>query len=138
MKRKITVEIDIDTDRDGETRLHGKTPNDFTIDIRSDIADAFGNKPGIVPCTLAHELGHLIGHVFNLPAAANEPRSLFHETTHTLTESFGQRILASENEAWDIAELLLLESQLRRIAIRGYEEGFGVNNTTENYFKNNS
>jgi hypothetical protein len=136
MKRKITVEIDIDTERSGDTVLTGNNPNNFTIAIRNDIIGMFGDKQHVVPCTLVHELGHLIGHVFNLPAATNEPRSLFQMTSQVVNESFGRRVLASENEAWDIGELLLLESKMRKIAIRSYEKEFELIKSTEKYFKN--
>lgn len=123
MKRNITVVIDIDTEHDGDSRLMVKSEDNYCILIRRDV-EMFGDKPYVLPCTLSHELGHLVGHVFNLPATAAEPRSLFQDIDIAFTKSEQERILASENEAWDVGELMLSASRMREYALGTYISWF--------------
>jgi hypothetical protein len=126
MRRRFTIEVDIDTDTHGWTKMFTSDgrPDTFQISLRRDVKD-FGTEDSVIPIVLTHELGHIIGNVFGLPAASAEPRSLSEYHPIFRDPIVEDRVLASENEAWDIAELMLLASRMRHYAIGTYLKAFG-------------
>jgi hypothetical protein len=125
MKTKLTVEIDIDTERDGATCLAGThIPGLYQIEVRKDIMDAFGASPLSPGVALAHELGHLIAHVFQMPGSVREPRPLYPNQWGQFVPDYSLRVLASEKEAWDVAELIFQTKHAKIEALKTYEKGF--------------
>jgi len=127
MKKTITVQIDIDTEVPGVSALSKLSDDIFKIAIRKDVIDAYGDGLSVVPIALTHELGHLVGVTFNLPAASRDPRSLdkYYSWLSILTDRSKQEaILASEREAWDVAELITHAGVQRHHALDSYMNVF--------------
>src|ERR1700704_2341536 len=79
MKKKITIEIDIDTDLPGTTAAY--LPNfggtKCRVDIRQDIGKiGLGFDSQVIAAYTAHELGHVLGYLCELPCNSSDPRTL--------------------------------------------------------------
>jgi hypothetical protein len=72
-----------------------------------------------------HELGHVVGAIFNLPGSVQDCRNPnpFHSPFLEERATPGQSIWNSEVEAWDLAETMLLAGfkEARRNALNTYE-----------------
>lgn len=130
MKKKITIEIDIDTTTDealvfpGGTCARQKSANLFEVYIRPDIfRHTTAGQTELV--AVAHEIGHVLSMVFETSAARLDPRSdFFPPSDLRVLESYGERVLASETEAWNHAELILNLNRARHECLAGYRETY--------------
>lgn len=83
--------------------------------------------------TLAHELGHVVGQIFNTPGYAQDPRNgvdkerikmnALHFTGIPPEKKDMERIVRAESEAWDFAEKMRRVGKLSRSEALGtYEQ----------------
>lgn len=122
MKKKFTIEIDIDTDQPGDSKAIAAASDvsKWTVLIRRDVLFNQG-QDAIVPA-LAHELGHVIGYNCDLPGNMADPRFGRAGHSQNISPEYSARVLNSENEAWDIAERMLLIKKVREWAVKTYEK----------------
>jgi hypothetical protein len=120
MKQRALVIITIDPDakpRSSSTDRHsGTAVNPFTgeretaslfeINIYPNDADGPNVKltPESMKTSLAHELGHVVGSLANTKANADDPRTK--PVGNRWTEHPAEAVIASEQEAWDIARMI--------------------------------
>ena len=102
MKRQYTIHIDIDTDMTGDAFFRQETENSGEVFIRADDEPIPHDKNWALFC-LAHELGHAVAEILDLPGMRDDPRNRYRPFRE---KSFGEGILNSEREAWDIANLI--------------------------------
>jgi hypothetical protein len=123
MRRFITVEIDIDEELVGESYFQGDRFNldRFFIVVRRD-DEPIANDPHHNAIGLMHELGHLVATVFNLPGMKYDPRNP--NRTHLGQESFGQLILKSEQEAWDLTDFMFHRDRQREYYLNTYRRDY--------------
>lgn len=130
MKKRFYVAVDIDTDKPGMTGLFiPRTPSpslfekaqaveeppvNYRINVRED------PEGGPVYPMLAHEFGHLIGVVCDLPGWLGDPRKAYLQGS-SLQQWYHERVMASEVEAWDMARLMLTLENARRSCLKTYE-----------------
>lgn len=123
MKKKITIEIDIDTDCPGVTAAHIPNFNGTMcrVDIRQDIGNiGMGADSQVIAAYTAHELGHILGYICELPGNLSDPRMLSGRMNATELPH-QQLVMNSEKEAWDLAEEMFKIRQVRQLALRTYE-----------------
>lgn len=115
MKKKITIELDIDTEAEGYSRSEMRG-NLCRIIVQKD-RDGF--HPLSVVC---HEFGHILGHIFSLPKHVSDPRVNFLLSNNKETFDYHQRILDNEEQAWDLAEILFMLRNDREKALATYRK----------------
>jgi hypothetical protein len=126
MKRKLTIEIDIDTDRDQRPnsrafatwRLQPITHEPISDTYKVKVGAGCGIEPNALISTIAHELGHILGTELRTPGQINDPR---------ITRNFeneGQCIVNVEAEAWNLAARIFRET--REIGLGSYERELGI------------
>jgi hypothetical protein len=122
MKKKFTVEVEIDTERTHPYGSCVKAKPDFSnfyISVcNSPNDDQNFNSPEEIAVVLAHELGHVVAYSCNLPAASLDPR-MHSSLSMSSPLSPEKLVLNSEIEAWRIAELLF---SFKKKYIKPYEE----------------
>ena len=109
MKRRFTINVDIDTDSTGGSYCKsGLLNNKFDVVVTN--SDTLKVTPKNLPTIIAHEVGHAIGAALNLPGASKEIRGRYHDLYEKFTDMlsvfmgwFYPYILESEEEAWEIA-----------------------------------
>lgn len=123
MRRFITIEIDLDEELIGHTefRLCGSDPNKFFITVRKDDAP-IANEPWHNAIGLAHELGHAIAVIFNLPGQKYDPRNP--NRTHLGQESFGQLMVKAEEEAWNLTDFMFYRDRQREYYLNTYRRDY--------------
>jgi hypothetical protein len=128
-KRTVTITIKFEPDgRPGSTSSGASRtkPDSYGIAIRP-------SKPGqnaTVEELLAHELGHIVGNILKTEANVNDPRTgggneglqQAYEFLGGMPEKYKQALLASEEDAWRIAELIVpgLEAPAKEYALDTY------------------
>jgi hypothetical protein len=123
MKKKFTVEVEIDTDSDVSMAL-------FPTSVRQSIKDRYAitivndTKPEIknehdVLCSLVHELGHVVGYALELPRSSVDPRLILGRRDSDIPP--GDRIYHAEEEAWDIGEAIISLQKQREFYLKTYE-----------------
>lgn len=132
MKKEFTVKVMIDDETEnflGKTSMHTcrARPDEFTITVCKDLhTSGYTEVPDLIANALAHEFGHVIGYALNLPGAKADPRSPLCNIGYGLAFNYGDAVIASETEAWDIAEKMLSFQTTRREALASYKEGYGL------------
>jgi len=126
MRKKVTIEVDIDTEKPGTTGMQGNlaTPNLIKIEVRKDA----GSFPHDTPeGSLAHELGHAIATIFNLPEFRDDPRTSTNRDTlryrmYGPDSDMAQRVYNHEKLAWDFARVMLPGMDQREVedSLRDY------------------
>ena len=123
MKRKFTIMVDIDTDREGPSevvaidekgqegvhREKDHVANEYLVRI-SDDSVLVRDKAHV----LAHELGHIVAWVFDLPGTKR--MRVARQADFYLTR------YAEEQEAWDMAERMFRFVADKRAALHTYEQ----------------
>jgi hypothetical protein len=125
MKRSVVVEIDIDEDEPGYSYFEGDVDGDrnkFRIVVRKEITSIPVKYSSVN--TLAHECGHMISEIFGLPGMKYDPRHPRRE--HTGKETFGELVMKSEREAWDLGALALNFDIDRRECLEHYESKYDL------------
>lgn len=125
MKKRFTIEVDIDTERSGVT-LGGMSKTDksqCSVMLRKDLSEIAGViTPSVVAVALAHELGHIVGYQCDLLHTRTDPR--FYEKNFMAGISISEAIINSEKEAWDLAEIMFSLDRVKKIALKSYEESY--------------
>lgn len=124
MKRKITITIDIDTNRD--QRPHSRAFATWQVESKEPLSETYrvnvgagtSIEPNELIATIAHELGHILGTEFRLPGQVNDPI-----ITHNF-ENEGPLAVASEAEAWNLAARIFRETRARGLG--SYERDYGI------------
>jgi hypothetical protein len=135
MKKTVTIEIDIDTDCPGVTAAHIPSFNGTKckVDIRQDIKNiGLGVDSQVIAAYTAHELGHILGYICELPGNLADPRMLSGQMNASELPH-QQLVMNSEREAWDLAEEMFKVKQVRQLALRTYE-GTNVHRWTRPVF----
>lgn len=126
MKRKFTITIDIDTERDqtpqtyayatwtSDCITHKSEPDSYQVCIGHGSTTELNELLAVV----SHELGHIIGIEFRLPEQSNDPR-LTHNFKHE-----GPAIVASETAAWNLATRIFRATRID--AISTYERDYVI------------
>ncbi|SRR6266566_433832 len=125
MKKKLTIEIDIDTEYAGITAAYIGNINmsKCRIEIRNDIGRiGLPVDSHLIAAYTAHELGHVLGALCELPCNIADPRMGSSETVVPFNPPFPEAIINSEREAWDMAEEMFKVRRVRQLALRTYGE----------------
>jgi len=123
MKKKLTIEIDIDTDTNGISAayLGNIDASKCRIEIRKDL-ERIGLPVDhlLIAVMTAHELGHVLGALCELPCNLADPRM----KDVTCAPPWEKSVIDSEKEAWDIAEEMFKIKRVRQISLRTYGESY--------------
>lgn len=129
MNKEYTIKLVIDeskkrTDPSNTLIPTGQyDPKDYTILINPNDPE----QPMIQ--VAAHELGHVLGRIFKTPEHMNDPRILNSSQEVNLRRWFGletkedrEREIASEANAWDLAEQMVrIDPKVRKVAEDTYK-----------------
>lgn len=118
MKKKFTIEVDINTELAGTTAATASRldTSNWRVRIRKDLTQfPVPVDSQSIAAAVAHELGHVLG--FQCGLSGNIHDSRFGGDLAGV--SYKERVINSENEAWDIAEVIF--KRLRQYAIKEYE-----------------
>jgi hypothetical protein len=134
MKKKVVIFMDIDTTKQDSSAVRTGMPSpnmpevpgveSYTVYVRGD--DGFGKPID----SAAHELGHMLSSVFELPTGMkNDPR-----TTGELANNHGaprtinqmDRIYSNERLAWKLAEKIKpdLDPEDKQKCLDSYLDGY--------------
>ena len=117
-KREVTITITIDPDAKpgpSEASTNVKVPGKYWLKI---LPSPEGH-PGTMAENLAHELGHIIGDIFETPAAKADQRSIeaargrggVVENTYSklgfMPTAIKNSLVASEAEAWELGRKMI-------------------------------
>jgi hypothetical protein len=119
MKKQFIVYVDIDTEAQHTSRIwadHGD-PSKWHIEVGDD-SKKVGDSSQVIASVLAHELGHFVAFACQLQHTTKNPNFL---GTLSAGLSYDQAILNTENEAWDVAEMMFTMKRTRALAIKTYE-----------------
>jgi len=128
MKKEYTIRVVLDDtmkpSQSSETRIRRNDPTDITLVLN--VNDPRNN--GSLIDVAAHELGHVLGGIFDTPGHRADPRTSDDVYRIQTMELFGpdeeerEGILESEREAWDLAEKMVPVDQRKKAwALRTYE-----------------
>ena len=110
---RIDVEI-VDRSRIGSYSVDiNKSTGDYRIVIDQDQI----RQMSLTPYAVAfHEMGHVLGEEFHMPR----------HMAFACNPDIAQRTMDREHEAWDVAEAMMQMTRCRRMAIKSYEHGMGL------------
>ena len=111
----ITIEF-FDGNKDDSRVSWARRIADYVWLIRVNETDS-GSGADLLSST-AHELGHVLANEFNLPHASADPRWLKVPFGYLPHED--RKVIAAEEEAWDVAEAIFLLLQDRRYCMGQY------------------
>ena len=123
MKKQVTLHIDIDTEIIGSSEFRESRLRDgLEIVIRKDEANGDEETHADFVFCLTHELGHAVGKIMGLPGFTQDFRTVNHVASN---KTINQSIVASEYEAWDVAEMILKFDAHRKKYLNSYESTYG-------------